>query len=80
MSLHIDTREKLRKLVGPKALEYQIRSQLGYEGVIKYYDHHASHPASSFYFSGYEEAVILTVDGVGEWATTTVGKMEKGGV
>ena len=35
-----------------------------------------SHAASSYYFSGYSEAAILTVDGVGEWATTTYGVAE----
>ncbi len=36
-------------------------------------EHHVSHAASAFYPSPYEEAVILTIDGVGEWATTTIG-------
>ena len=36
-------------------------------------EHHFSHAASAFYPSPFEEAVILTIDGVGEWATTTVG-------
>lgn len=35
--------------------------------------HHISHAASAFYPSPYEEAAIITVDGVGEWATTTIG-------
>ena len=35
--------------------------------------HHASHAASAFYPSPFEESVIITVDGVGEWATTTIG-------
>ena len=35
-------------------------------------DHHLSHAASAFYPSPFEEAVVLTADGVGEWATTTV--------
>lgn len=35
-------------------------------------EHHVSHAASAFYPSPYEEAVILTLDGVGEWATTTI--------
>ena len=35
-------------------------------------EHHLSHSASAFYASPFEEAVILTIDGVGEWATTTV--------
>lgn len=37
-------------------------------------EHHLSHAASAFYPSPYEEAAILTVDGVGEWATTTIGR------
>ncbi|WP_316897493.1 carbamoyltransferase [Pseudodesulfovibrio indicus] len=37
-------------------------------------EHHLSHAASAFYPSPFEEAAILTVDGVGEWATTTIGK------
>lgn len=36
-------------------------------------EHHVSHAASAFYPSPFEEAVIITLDGVGEWATTTVG-------
>jgi carbamoyltransferase len=39
---------------------------------IFFSDHHLSHAASAFYPSPFEEAVILTADGVGEWATTTV--------
>ncbi len=36
-------------------------------------EHHLSHAASAFYPSPYEEAAIITVDGVGEWTTTTIG-------
>lgn len=36
-------------------------------------EHHLSHAASAFYPSPYKEAAILTIDGVGEWATTTIG-------
>jgi len=57
----------------PNYVEKQIRAQLGYHGPIKFYDHHLSHAASSFFYSGFESAAILTVDGVGEWATTTYG-------
>ena len=39
---------------------------------IFFSDHHLSHAASAFFPSPFEEAVILTADGVGEWATTTV--------
>ena len=46
---------------------------------IFFSDHHLSHAASAFFPSPFEEAVILTADGVGEWATTTVavGKNNK---
>ena len=39
---------------------------------IKFSEHHYSHAASAFYPSPFNEAIILTLDGVGEWATTTV--------
>jgi carbamoyltransferase len=39
---------------------------------INFSDHHLSHAASAFFPSPFEEAIILTADGVGEWATTTV--------
>src|SRR6266513_2512808 len=40
---------------------------------IYYPEHHLSHAASAFYPSPFEEAAIVTIDGVGEWATTTIG-------
>jgi carbamoyltransferase len=50
-----------------------IRKVFGYEGPIEIFEHHKSHAASSFYFSGFDEAAILTIDAVGDWATTTYG-------
>ncbi len=44
---------------------------------IFFSDHHLSHAASAFFPSPFEEAVILTADGVGEWATTTVAVGKK---
>jgi carbamoyltransferase len=46
---------------------------------INFSEHHLSHSASAFFSSPYEEAIILTLDGVGEWATTTasIGKNNK---
>ncbi len=44
---------------------------------IKFSEHHLSHAASAFYPSPFEEACILTLDGVGEWATTTIGLGKK---
>jgi len=46
---------------------------IGKENKIFYCGHHMSHAASAFYPSPYKEAAILTVDGVGEWQTTTLG-------
>lgn len=51
-----------------------IRSILGYTGRIEITNHHLSHGASSYFFSGFDDAAVLTVDGVGEWATTTYGR------
>ena len=44
---------------------------------ILFADHHLSHAASSFFCSPYEKAAIVTVDGVGEWGSTTIGIGEK---
>jgi carbamoyltransferase len=57
----------------PGQPERAIRERLGYEGPILTYPHHLSHAASAFFYSGFPEAAVLTVDGVGEWATTTYG-------
>lgn len=57
-------------------LTREIRRGLGgrYRGPIVYLDHHQSHAASAFLPSPFEEAAILTVDGVGEWSTTCIGR------
>ena len=51
----------------------QIGQQLGFDGEVLFAEHHQSHAASAFLASPFEEAAILTCDGVGEWATTTQG-------
>jgi carbamoyltransferase len=50
-----------------------IQKELGYEGTIIFPEHHESHAASAFFPSPYKEAAILTMDGVGEWTTTSFG-------
>jgi carbamoyltransferase len=50
-----------------------IHKELGYSGEVLFTEHHQSHAASAFLPSPFEEAAILTCDGVGEWATTTQG-------
>jgi carbamoyltransferase len=52
----------------------ELRRALGdYDGPLLYAEHHESHAASAFYPSPFEEAAVLTMDGVGEWATAAIG-------
>lgn len=57
-------------------IESVIRKGIGrsYRGPVLFTEHHESHAASAFFPSPFEDAAILTVDGVGEWATTTIGE------
>lgn len=50
-----------------------IRKKLGYKRDILFIPHHLAHAASAFLVSPFKEAAILTVDGVGEWTTTSYG-------
>jgi len=51
-----------------------IRAHLeGYEGEVLFGEHHESHAASAFYPSPFENAAVVTIDGVGEWATSSIG-------
>lgn len=64
-----------RSFFGTKTrLREFVREALGIEPRMLVTDHHMAHAASAFYPSPFEEAAILTVDGVGEWATCTVGR------
>ncbi len=54
-------------------IDRELHDSLGWDGKILYAEHHESHAASAFFPSPFEEAAILTMDGVGEWATTTIG-------
>ena len=50
-----------------------IRDELDYEGKLLWTSHHESHAASAFFPSPFQEAAVLTMDGVGEWATSSWG-------
>ena len=50
-----------------------IQKSIGYEGKILFPEHHESHAASAFFPSPYKRAAFLTMDGVGEWTTTSWG-------
>jgi carbamoyltransferase len=52
----------------------QIRTALGYEGEILFPEHHQSHAASAFFASPFPDAAFITMDGVGEWTTTSWGE------
>jgi carbamoyltransferase len=49
------------------------RQVQGYEGEVLFGEHHESHAASAFYPSPFEHAAVVTIDGVGEWATSSIG-------
>ncbi len=53
-----------------------IQNELPFEGPIIFPEHHESHAASAFFPSPFESAAVLTIDGVGEWTTTSVGRGE----
>ncbi len=54
-------------------IDRQLHEELGYTGQIYYCEHHESHAASAYFPSPFEEAAVLTMDGVGEWATASIG-------
>jgi carbamoyltransferase len=55
-------------------IKSQLQTRIGVPiGKILFVEHHLSHAASSMFASPYEEAAVLTVDGVGEWTTAAVG-------
>jgi len=57
-------------------LKSNLKKALSLKGInspVLFTEHHLSHAASAFYPSPFEEAAILTIDGVGEWATATIG-------
>lgn len=69
-----------QKLFMKKMLKDELK-ELGLENVSLHFpEHHLSHSASAFFPSPFEEAAILTLDGVGEWATTTIGFGERNNI
>ncbi|HEX7315930.1 MAG TPA: carbamoyltransferase [Pyrinomonadaceae bacterium] len=51
----------------------QVSKEAGFEGKVFFTEHHESHAASAFFPSPFESAAVLTMDGVGEWATSSYG-------
>ncbi len=67
MGMPLWLREKLHT---PRELDRGLKSQ--YKGRYVFTEHHESHAASAFYPSPFDESAILTLDGVGEWATGSI--------
>jgi carbamoyltransferase len=64
------------KLFLKKMIRDELKEVMSYDAsklTLLFPEHHLSHAASAFYASPFEEAAILTLDGVGEWATATIG-------
>ncbi|HEY8971403.1 MAG TPA: carbamoyltransferase N-terminal domain-containing protein, partial [Puia sp.] len=64
-----------QKMMLKKVIRDELSVLPGYDRKklrLLFCEHHLSHAASAFYVSPYEEAAILTIDGVGEWATTSI--------
>ncbi len=72
-SLPLWLKEKLfQKAVISKALTECFGEKIDWAERLRFSEHHLSHAASAFFPSPFEEAAVLTMDGVGEWATTSV--------
>jgi carbamoyltransferase len=55
-------------------VQHEIRQALGgYKRRVVYLEHHQSHASSAFFPAPFDEAAVLTIDGVGEWATSCIG-------
>ena len=73
MAVPVWLKEKLfQKRLLQQKLE-EIAPDGGLDGKLLFAEHHQSHAASAFYPSPFEDAAVLTIDGVGEWSTTSVG-------
>ena len=67
------------RFVTDAAAEVLVAPEFDWEKRLLFAEHHQSHAASAFYASPFDEAAVLTMDGVGEWATTSVGVGEGDG-
>lgn len=81
MAIPIWLKEKLfQKTLLGKELGLHMPEGEAFNGSILFSEHHLSHAASAFYPSPFDEAAILTLDGVGEWATTSLALGKGNGI
>ena len=62
------------KMFMKKFIKQELNNLGNWQGNLLFPEHHLSHASSAFYPSPFKEAAILTIDGVGEWATASIGK------
>jgi carbamoyltransferase len=80
MAVDRESAERMWRKIMPSWLRLKlhfpklIRENLKYDGLVLQGAHHRSHAASCFFPSPFERAAILTIDGVGEWATASIGQ------
>ena len=74
MAMPLWVREKLFQKTLLRDELKQFSADFDWDNRLLFTEHHQSHAASAFYPSPFEEALILTMDGVGEWATTSVAR------
>ena len=74
MAMPVWLREKLfqKNTAAPRTAD-DARATFDWNSELLFTEHHQSHAASAFFPSPFDEAAVLTMDGVGEWATTSVG-------
>jgi carbamoyltransferase len=69
-----------KKLMMKKTIRTALSPEGGLAAPILFPEHHLSHAASAFFPSPFRDAAIVTIDGVGEYATTTIARGEGGGI
>ncbi len=68
----------IEKMIRTKNIDQIIRKNLNYKGVINFYKHHLCHIASSYYPSGFKDAICLSIDGVGDNETGIIASGKSG--
>jgi carbamoyltransferase len=72
--------EEFEKFSRIYRVEDTLRSETGYQGPVIYYDHHLAHLASSYYPSGFQNALLLSIDGIGDFKSMKIGVGEGGAI
>ncbi|NWG92537.1 MAG: carbamoyltransferase [Parvularculaceae bacterium] len=74
MAIPVWMKEKLFQKSGLKKSLKKLKGGDAWNGSLLFTEHHQSHAASAYFASPFDRAAVLTMDGVGEWCTTSIGK------